>query len=73
MRRIRPQDRKREQEPARCKCEGGKDSAREHKKPGAKAADHGNIFKHKGACIHSELSVTTTPRPKQQTVMRIRP
>lgn len=70
---IRPQDRKRPPEPARCTCEGGKDQAREHAKPGKKAADHGDIFAHSGACIHSELAKTTKRKPKPQTVMRIRP
>lgn len=73
MRRIRPQDRKRAQEPARCSCEGGSDQAKEHARPGSKAADHGNVFTHKGACIHSQLSQTTQRTPKTITVKRIRP
>ncbi|MDB4876448.1 MAG: hypothetical protein JWM41_2894 [Gemmatimonadetes bacterium] len=50
----------------------GADSAREHAKPGAKAADHGDVFAHRGGCIHSELSLTTKPRREPVTVERLR-
>lgn len=34
-------------------------------------AQHGDVFSHRGACIHSELSFTTQPRRMGQTVNRI--
>lgn len=60
MRITRRQDRKRPAEKARCTCMGGADQAREHGKPKATAADHGNPFRGTG-CIHSELALTTAP------------
>jgi hypothetical protein len=54
-------------EPARCECEPGGDAAREHGRPGAKAA------KHLASCAHSELRHTTKPQKKGRTVPRIVP
>jgi hypothetical protein len=51
---------------------GGTDAAREHGKPGARAADHGDVFRHVGGCIHSELSNTTKAPKKERTVQRLR-
>lgn len=51
---------------------GGGDQAKEHAKPGAGAADHGDPFAHKNGCIHSELQHTTKPAPKKRTVQRLR-
>lgn len=57
---------------ARCKCMGGPDRAKEHAKPGVSVAEHGNVWTHTGACIHSELSNTTKAERKQPTVQRLR-
>lgn len=59
-------------QPARCSCMGGGNRAKEHSKPGATAAEHGNVFAHAGACVHSELSNTTRPMPKARTVTRLK-
>lgn len=60
------------QQPARCLCQPGADAHAEHWKPGKRAAEHGDVFAHKGACSHSELSRTTKPLPKVRTVQRLR-
>lgn len=60
------------QEPIRCACEGGGNRAKEHAKPGSKAAHHGNPFNHSPGCIHSELQHTTRPTEKKRTVNRLR-
>jgi hypothetical protein len=59
-------------QPIRCSCEGGGDRAKEHGKPGAKAADHGDPFAGKKGCIHSELQHTTKRVKKARTVQRLR-
>lgn len=60
------------EQPARCSCMPGRDSAREHGRPGAKAADHGDPFRHKKGCVHSELQHTTKPKARAITVNRLR-
>ncbi len=71
MRITRRQDRKRPHEPATCRCEAGGDGVpAEHRKPGKKAADHGNPFLGTG-CIHSELALSTRPRARAKAVRRL--
>lgn len=58
--------------PARCSCMGGPNRAAEHSRPGKTTADHGDVFAHRGGCIHSELSHTTTARKPPRGVERLR-
>jgi len=71
--------RKPRQEPARCSCSNPVDTPEWTSKRGRRAglttragAEHGNLFTHRGGCIHSELSLTTRPLAKRQTVARLR-
>jgi len=80
MRRTRPQDRLRPQEPGRCTCHHVTDTPEwtGHRGAGAglttrHGAKHGDPFKRTGSCQHSELQRTTEPRRKVVAILRIRP